>query len=349
MLIRTASAAVPVLSILARMDLDAYVAEHAAQWRRLEHLSSKRRLGAPEVDELISLYQRTGTHLSVIRSRSPDPALVARLSRIVLAARGAITGGSAFSWKTVGRFFTATFPLAVLQAWRWWTAVGVGFTALSFLMMYYVAGHPDVQAAFFSDSEIKAIVDSEFASYYSENQAQNFALEVWTHNAYLTGQCLAAGILILPVFYLLAQNLFNLGLIGGVMIGNGRADLFFGLIAPHGLLELTTLYVASGVGLRIGWAWIAPGPGRTRGRALAETARAGMLVALGLVGALAVSGLLEAFVTPSPLPTVARIAIGVVAWLGFLTYVIVLGNRAKEQKLSADLDTELSDDARPMV
>src|SRR6266487_2043656 len=171
MLIRTASAAVPVLSILARMDLDAYVAEHAAQWRRLEHLSSKRRLGAPEVDELISLYQRTGTHLSVIRSRSPDPALVARLSRIVLAARGAITGGSAFSWKTVGRFFTATFPLAVLQAWRWWTAVGVGFTALSFLMMYYVAGHPDVQAAFFSDSEIKAIVDSEFASYYSENQA----------------------------------------------------------------------------------------------------------------------------------------------------------------------------------
>ncbi len=303
MLIRTASAAVPVLSILARMDLDAYVAEHAAQWRRLEHLSSKRRLGAPEVDELISLYQRTGTHLSVI----------------------------------------------LLQAWRWWTAVGVGFTALSFLMMYYVAGHPDVQAAFFSDSEIKAIVDSEFASYYSENQAQNFALEVWTHNAYLTGQCLAAGILILPVFYLLAQNLFNLGLIGGVMIGNGRADLFFGLIAPHGLLELTTLYVASGVGLRIGWAWIAPGPGRTRGRALAETARAGMLVALGLVGALAVSGLLEAFVTPSPLPTVARIAIGVVAWLGFLTYVIVLGNRAKEQKLSADLDTELSDDARPMV
>src|SRR5438093_10595985 len=38
----------------ALMDLDAYVAEHAAQWRRLEHLSSKRRLGGPEVDELIS-------------------------------------------------------------------------------------------------------------------------------------------------------------------------------------------------------------------------------------------------------------------------------------------------------
>ena len=157
------------------MDLDAYVCEHAGQWRRLEHLTRKRRLAPPEVDELISLYQRTGTHLSVIRSRSPDPALVARLSRIVLAARGAITGGSAFSWRSVGRFFTATFPLAVLQAWRWWAAVGVAFTGLASLMMYYVAAHPDVQAAFLSDADIKQIVDSDFAGYYTANQARNFA------------------------------------------------------------------------------------------------------------------------------------------------------------------------------
>jgi len=331
------------------MDLDAYVSEHAGQWRRLEQLTGKRRLAPAEVDELISLYQRTGTHLSVIRSRSPDPALVARLSRIVLAARGAITGGSAFSWRTVGRFFTATFPLAVLQAWRWWAAVGVAFTGLAFLMMYYVAAHPDVQAAFLSDADIKQIVDSDFAGYYTANQAQNFALQVWTNNAYLAGKCLAAGVLILPVIYLLAQNLFNLGLVGGVMIGNGRSAEFFGLIAPHGLLELTAVFVASGVGLRIGWAWIAPGPGRTRGRALAETARSGMLVALGLVGVLAVSGLIEAFVTPSPLPTAARVGIGVLAWLGFLAYVVVLGTRARQDDLSTDLDTELNEDVRPSV
>ena len=331
------------------MDLDAYVAEHAAQWRRLEALSRRRRLSAEETDELIALYQRVGTHLSVVRSQSPDPALVARLSRILLAARGAITGGTAFSWRTVGRFFTATFPLAVYEAWPWWCTVAVANVGIAGLMMSYVAAHPDVQSAFLSDADIQSIVNSQFRDYYSANQAQNFALEVWTHNALLAGQCLVAGILILPVLYFLAMNLVNLGLVGGVMIGNGKSDVFFGLIIPHGLLELTAVFVAAGVGLRIGWAWIAPGPGRTRGRALAETARAGTLVALGLVMVLLVSGLIEAFVTPSPLPTALRVAIGVLAWLGFLGYVVVLGWRARQESVTTDLAAELNEDVRPAV
>src|SRR5688500_8353299 len=55
------------------VDLDAYVAEHAGEWRRLDNLSGRRRLTAAEADELVVLYQRAATHLSAIRSRSPDP------------------------------------------------------------------------------------------------------------------------------------------------------------------------------------------------------------------------------------------------------------------------------------
>src|SRR5439155_19956057 len=178
---------------------------------------------------------------------------------------------------------------------------------------------------------------------------QNFALRVWTNNVLVSAMCLAAGVVLFPVLLALAYNLLNIGLGGGMMIGAGRADLFFGLILPHGLLELTAVFVAAGVGLRIGWAWIAPGPGRTRGRALAETARAGTLVALGLVMVLLVSGLIEAFVTPSPLPTALRVAIGVLAWLGFLGYVVVLGWRARQESVTTDLAAELNEDVRPAV
>jgi len=319
------------------VDLDAFVAEHEGQWRRLEHLCRRRRLAAAEADELVALYQRAATHLSLVRSRSPDPVLVARLSRLVLTARGAVTGGGRFQWRDVAAFFTVGFPLAVYRAWPWWSAVAVGFCLLSGFLMAWVAGHPDSAAALLGPEQTAELVDHGFAAYYTEYLAPNFAFHLWTHNAWLAAQCLAAGVLILPVLWLLWQNALNLGVVGGIMIGNGRADVFFGLILPHGLLELTGIFVAAGVGLRIGWAWISPGPHRTRGQALARTARAGMLAALGLVGLFGVAGLIEAFVTPAPLPAAFRVGIGAAAWLGFLGYVLVLGRRAAAAGHSADV------------
>lgn len=322
------------------MDLDAYVAEHAGEWRRLDELSGRRRLSAAEADELVVLYQRAATHLSAVRSRSPDPALVARLSRLVLQARGALTGGPSFSWRAVTDFFVTGFPLAAYRAAPWWLGVTAAFVALSATLMWYVASHPEVPAMLLSPEQIDELVNSGFAGYYTEYRPQNFALRVWTNNAWLAAQCLAGGVLIVPVLYVLAVNALSLGLVGGVMIGNGRSDLFFGLITPHGLLELTAVFVAAGFGLRIGWAPIAPGPHRSRGRALAQAAREGMLVALGLVPVLLVSGLIEAFVTPSGLPTSLRIGTGVLAWLGFLGYVFALGARAAQHGASADVDPE---------
>ena len=72
-------------------------------------------------------------------------------------------------------------------------------------------------------------------------------------------------------------------------------------------------------------------------------------MALGLVGVLAVSGLLEAFVTPSPLPTILRIAIGVLVWGAFLAYVVVLGRRAADDRVSTDLEAALNEDVRPSI
>jgi hypothetical protein len=59
---------------------------------------------------------------------------------------------------------------------------------------------------------------------------------------------------------------------------------------------------------------------------------------------LMVSGAIEAFVTPSPLPTWARLAIGTVVELSFLTYVVVLGSRAVNAGETGDLDEELRAD-----
>ncbi|WP_144121972.1 stage II sporulation protein M [Catellatospora sichuanensis] len=312
------------------MDLDAYVAEHRGEWRRLEALSRRRKPTAAEADEMVLLYQRVATHLSVVRSRTPDPALVAELSRLVLSARAAITGAQPVDWRRVPRFLVHDLPLAIYQARRWWISAAVCFLLVAGAIAVWVIQDPTLPRAFgMTSAEIDSLVQHDFEDYYSEHFAPNFGLLVWTNNAWIAAQSLAAGVLLLPVALILWENALSIGLTGGLMIGHGRADVFFGLIAPHGLLELTAIFVAAGIGLRVGWSWVVPAPLLTRGQSLAVAARQGMVGAVGLVGVLAVAGLLEAFVTPSFLPLLVRDAIGVLVWTAFLAYVFVLGRRAE--------------------
>ena len=103
-----------------------------------------------------------------------------------------------------------------------------------------------------------------------------------------------------------------------------------------GVPELTAVFVAAGAGLRMFWSWVEPGD-RSRASHFAREARASMTLALGLIVVLLVSGLIEGFVTPSNLPTWARIAIGVVAELLFFIYVWTLGRSAVARGVTGDV------------
>jgi uncharacterized membrane protein SpoIIM required for sporulation len=77
---------------------------------------------------------------------------------------------------------------------------------------------------------------------------------------------------------------------------------------------------------------------RPRAEVLAEQGRAVMSVALGLVVVLLVSGLVEAGVTPSGMPTWARVGVGILAEVTFLAYVVVLGRRALAAGETGDIE-----------
>ncbi|GLW61820.1 membrane protein [Actinomadura rubrobrunea] len=321
------------------MDVDAYVAAHNAEWQRLEQLINKSRgLTGAEVDELVELYQRTATHLSVVRSSAPDPMLVGRLSSLVARGRAAVSGAQAPLWRDVGRFAARSFPAVAYRLKWWWLGNALLGNLLALALGIWVARSPDVQAAIATPHEIRELVEHDFANYYVEHSAASFAFQVWINNAWVSATALISGILLgVPTVYVLAVNQLNLGLTGGLMFAHGKGDIFFGLILPHGLLELTAVYLACAAGLKLGWTIIDPGP-RRRGQALAEEGRSCVAIAIGLVGVLLVSGLIEGFVTGWVHITWLRIGIGVVAEAAFLAYVIVLGRRAVRQGDQGDAD-----------
>ncbi|PKW08196.1 Uncharacterized membrane protein SpoIIM, required for sporulation [Streptomyces sp. 1222.5] len=323
------------------MDLDVFVSVHRAEWDRLDALlRRRRRLDGAEADELVSLYQRAATHLSLLQSSAPDPQLTGRLSQLVARARSAVTGTRRASWRDVTRFLGQGFPAAVYRARHWWVPTALVSTAVAILLGWWIGTHPDVQSSIAAPSQLRELTrpGGEYETYYSSHPATSFAAQVWTNNAQAAAMCLVLGVFLgLPVLFILFENMLNLAVGFGLMSSAGRLDTFLGLVLPHGLLELTAVFVAAGTGLRLGWTLIDPGP-RTRRTALAEEGRSAIAMAIGLALVLFVSGAIEGFVTPSGLPTWARIGIGVLAELAFLAYVYVVGGRAARAGETGDLE-----------
>jgi uncharacterized membrane protein SpoIIM required for sporulation len=331
--------------------LDAFVAAHQGEWARLEQLVRRRRLRAADVDELVRLYQRAATHLSQVQSASPDPALVSRLSIVVTRARSVVTGSPTSGWQDLMRGVTVSFPAAVYRGARWWLVVAVAFCLISVALGFWVAGHPQIQASIAAPDDIVRLTapGGQFETYYSSAPASSFAARVWANNALVAMTSLALGALLgIPVLVVIWQNAVNVGIAGGLMASVGRLDVFFGLILPHGLLELTAVFIAAGSGLRLGWTVIDPGP-RRRGVALAMEGRSAGVIAMGLIVVLALSGGLEAFITPSGLPTWARIGTGALVEVAFLSYIIVFGRRAVRAGETGDVRRSDRADADPIA
>lgn len=322
------------------MDVDAFVAAHHADWNRLERLINRgRKLTGHEIDELVDLYQRTATHLSVVRSASPDPLLVGRLSSLVARGRATVTGAQDPLWRNVTRFVTVHFPAAAYRLRWWWLANALISITVGIVVAVWVARNPQVQASIAPPYEARQYVDHDFANYYTDHQAAAFGFQVWVNNVWVSALAVVFGIAFClgPVYGLYVTSVAQLGGMGGLMLAHGKGGVFLGLILPHGMLELTSVYLACAAGMKIGWTIVDPGP-RPRGRALAEEGRALFTVTLGLVGSLMISGAIEGFVTGYVSNIYLRIGIGVVALSGFLSYVIFFGRRAVRQGATGDAD-----------
>src|SRR6478752_1367890 len=143
------------------MDLDAYVAAHLAEWRRLDELSRRRRLSGPESDELVERYQQVATHLSVVRTSAPDPSLVAHLSSILARARTKAAGTRTSTWRGVQVFFLERFPAALYRLRRWWIGTMIACIVVTAVMMIWLLQNPVVEQSLLSPEEVDQLVQHD--------------------------------------------------------------------------------------------------------------------------------------------------------------------------------------------
>jgi uncharacterized membrane protein SpoIIM required for sporulation len=284
----------------------------------------------------VTRYRAASADLADIKTSSGRTPQGDHVSTLLARTRLRLTGARENVLVQAPRFFAEQLP-AALNRVRWLTAItAAAFLVIGTLVAAWIAGNPAALAAMGPEADLEHYADEAFTGYYTENPAAVFAGTVWTNNAWIAAQCVIFGITGLWPVMVLVQNAVGVGTAAAVMFAYGRGDVFFQFILPHGLLELTCIFVAVAAGLQIFWAWVAPGP-RSRGEALAAAGRSLGTIAIGLVFALALSGVVEGFVTPQTWPVWVKITLGALALAVFLFYMLFVGRRAVRAGATGDL------------
>jgi uncharacterized membrane protein SpoIIM required for sporulation len=126
-----------------------------------------------------------------------------------------------------------------------------------------------------------------------------------------------------PGLFLLVYNARMLGTLSGLLWNGGYFVGFYSLVLTHGVMELSAICIATAAGLRLGWAFIAPGRlARSDAFRLAAGDAFGLLA--GSILMLVVAGMIEAFVTPH-FGSTTRWSVAIGSGTLFALYVLLAG------------------------
>ncbi len=327
--------------------LNASAEEPRERWARLAALIERadrpglKALAPEELDEFARLYRRAVADLAAARSRSTDERLLRYLNNLVGRGHGLLHGGRARRRLNVRGLFLATIPQTFRRRWRF-TAVSAAVFLLPALVTWALAAaNPAWADALFRPGMAEMV--QEFLSrevpsgqWYADSQsvigADTLSGYIFVNNARISLAAFALGITAgVGTLYLLFSNGLMLGAFLGVFAHHDRLMDLFGMIAPHGVLEIFAIIVSGGAGLMIGWALIDPGD-RTRGQALAESAVEAVRLLVGVVVMLALGAAIEGFLSPQTTGLLQanepRVMLGVAVWLAAMLWLLTAGRQA---------------------
>jgi uncharacterized membrane protein SpoIIM required for sporulation len=299
-------------------------------WDRLDALVSAassaglRTLAADELRELALLYRAATTDLASAQSRAYSPELRAYLNRLVARAYSVVHAADATAgWSPVARFFTHTFPREVRASWRVLAATTTLFVLAWIVSYWLVAQHPLNAYALLPEAEIptitKSLHDSNFA--FDRAYAPAMSSYIITNNIRVAMLAFAGGMTlgILTIWEILNNGLM-VGGTGALFASHGFGRDFWATIAPHGVIELTSIQIAATAGLLLAQAIAMPGRLR-RSDALRENARRAGVLMIGVAALLVVAGTIEGFVTPQRTSETFRFGVGALTAVLLFSYL----------------------------
>lgn len=283
-----------------------WIEKRKPYWQKLETLivNSKpglRGLGHDELQELSLLYRQTAADLAAIRQDPSSIHFARYLNQLMARAHNIIYAGHRASTSAVFNFFRYEYPRVFRRHLKYCALALAVFIVGSLAGTALTLQDPDFELQVLGPQMVQTIQRKEMWTHSIIGVKPLASSKIMTNNMTVGFMAYAAGITAgLGTLYMMFFNGLLIGVIGTACALAGMSLSLWSFVAPHGALELPSIFLAGGAGLMIADGLLFPGM-LPRKDSLALAGREATVLVLGTIPLLIIAGTIEAFVSPTGL------------------------------------------------
>lgn len=272
------------------------------------------------------MYRQTAADLSAAREGIANAQLAEYLNQLLGRAHNLVYTARPARRRGVVEFYTREFPRIFRSTWRYTAAAFALFVVGTVAGTVLSITDPGFQRFVIGGEMMDTIERREMWTHSILSVKPLASSAILTNNLSVAFSAFALGALAgVGTLYIMVFNGLMIGVIGTACHRAGMSAPLWSFVAPHGALELPAIFIAGGAGLLLARGIVAPGL-LPRRDALAESGALSIRLLLGVIPLLVIAGLIEGFVSPTPIEPVVKFVIGAST---FVLLVVYLGWRSR--------------------
>ena len=326
------------------MNVKQFVKMHREEWKQLEQLvltMSKRRnaITGDTITQYHRLYQKTAQNLSYSQTYFPNDEVTQYLNGLVSKSHNLLYKDQVSSFKQIRHFFSTKFIGLLVEQWK--------FVVVA-MILFIIGGVGSFIAVANDPLHIYAILPAEMAQGVNPDRlgegngavdSSLMSASIMTNNIKVAIFAFAGGITFgLVTVYLLVYNGIIIGALAALFWHHEKSYYFWAYIVPHGMIELTAIFIAGGAGLLMGYKLFVPGQ-YTRGYQLKHHAKRSVQLLLGTIPLFVIAGVIEGFITPAAISLEAKYIVAFLTVFGLILYVIIGKLNLRKSNAIEDFDS----------
>lgn len=296
------------------MDLGVFTRQNKPLWTELESLlirfgKQKGRIAAEDLDRLTALYKSASSHLATMHTHLPQDETTLYLNHLVSRAHHIMYQESNKSSAQLRHFFGSHLIGLIRERNR--------FILLA-LILFAIGGLSGYISVWQNPSNAYAVLPGGIADSVDPTKTELprgdihspvVSTEIMTNNIRVAVLAFVSGITLgIGTVYLMLYNGLIIGALAAVFMHSGKSYVFWAYILPHGVIELTAIFIAGGAGFYMAYRMIVP-TRYSRKYEFLQAAKQSAQLLIGTIPLFVIAGIIEGYITPSVLSLEVKYAV----------------------------------------